>query len=488
MFFYEPAGSTFFYSFAALLVLAPLYKGGNRPLPLLLIELAAIGFLFAIFAVHRAPITLPRTMWTAIAILFVYPLIQLIPLPQSIWQMLPGHAAYANVFERFAAKDSSGIWRAISVIPGETEAGWLAMFPALACMLAAKRLSPAHAARLLLFMAIFAGLESFLGLLQVGAGGESILYFGNMTAYGAATGTFINRNHLAAMLAMTLPVMVGLLVFSMRPGRRRRQQRVRSEVYAQRAMLFGSAVMVLLCLLLTRSKAGIVTAFVGLVCSAIVLVRARAATEGTSRTRLATFLVIGMVAIATLLAIVIGIAPILERFGPSDVASLSQGRLGMYMATLRAGMEFLPFGSGLSTFADIFPRFQIGNGFGGFVDHAHNEYLQAFMELGVAGVIVVVLLLVVYVSRMRKLLWREGGRSFTLLQLGAGVGMLPMILHSLFDFALHMPANAMWFATLAGVMFHKGVAQADPVEGELRKPPQLHPHDEGPPSEFLLPS
>ena len=31
-----------------------------------------------------------------------------------------------------------------------------------------------------------------------------------------------------------------------------------------------------------------------------------------------------------------------------------------------------------------------------------------------------------------------------------------MMLHSLFDFALHMPANAMWFATLAGVMFHQG--------------------------------
>jgi hypothetical protein len=29
----------------------------------------------------------------------------------------------------------------------------------------------------------------------------------------------------------------------------------------------------------------------------------------------------------------------------------------------------------------------------------------------------------------------------------------------MFDFALHMPANAMWFATLAGVMFHPGVEE-----------------------------
>jgi hypothetical protein len=29
----------------------------------------------------------------------------------------------------------------------------------------------------------------------------------------------------------------------------------------------------------------------------------------------------------------------------------------------------------------------------------------------------------------------------------------------MFDFALHMPADAMWFATLAGVMFHEGVEE-----------------------------
>jgi hypothetical protein len=51
----------------------------------------------------------------------------------------------------------------------------------------------------------------------------------------------------------------------------------------------------------------------------------------------------------------------------------------------------------------------------------------------------------------------ETARSFTLLQLAAALAMVPMMLHSLFDFALHMPANAMWFAALGGVMFHRGI-------------------------------
>ena len=69
---------------------------------------------------------------------------------------------------------------------------------------------------------------------------------------------------------------------------------------------------------------------------------------------------------------------------------------------------------------------------------------------------------------MIGLLRAEGGRSFTLLQLAAGLGMLPMILHSLFDFALHMPSNAMWFATLAGVMFHQGVGAREHADSEMR--------------------
>ena len=136
-----------------------------------------------------------------------------------------------------------------------------------------------------------------------------------------------------------------------------------------------------------------------------------------------------------------------------------------------AAIEFMPFGSGLSTFAGVFPRFQIGDA-GGYIDYAHNDYLQAFMELGLVAPVVIGLLFAAYVTRMRELLRAEGGRSFTLLQIGAGLGMLPMILHSLFDFALHMPANAMWFGTLAGVMFHRMVSPKEHFHGERSRAAQ----------------
>lgn len=461
----EPAGSTFFWSFVFFLLFAPLFNAGNRPLPLLLLELGAVGFLFVILAFHRAPLSLPRALTAALAVLLVYPLIQLLALPEASWRALPGHAEYVAALDRFAGGDIIAVRRTLSVVPTATEYGWLALLPPLACLLVVLRLRAEHVTKLLLFMAAFAGLEGLLGLLQVGAGSDSIFYLRTGDAYGTAVGTFANRNHLAGMLAMTLPVLVGLLAFSMRrhPRRGPHMSALNANLISQRALVFGSAVMILLCLVFTRSRAGIATALFGLGCSAIILARARGGVKHTN------LLVVGLVVLSAVLALAIGIAPILERFEPEQLELNTRDRLLMAAATIRAAFEFLPFGSGLSTFPDVFPRFQTGQ-LAGFVNYAHNDYAQAFMELGLAAPIVVGLLLAAYASRMWQLMRSADARGFTLLQLGAGIGLLPMILHSLFDFGLHMPAIAMWFATLVGVMFHPGFEGARAASNRSRSP------------------
>ena len=386
----------------------------------------------------------------------------MIPLPDSVWRALPGHDEYAAVLDRFASADG-GAWRAISVVPSATEYGWLALLPPLACLLGAMRLSHAHAARLLLLLAVLAAAEGVLGLLQVGPGGRGMLYFGNEEpGQYVAIGTFVNKNHLAALLAMTLPVIVGLFVYSLRPGRHvhgRTPLPPPSETAAKRTLLFASAVIILVCLLFTRSRSGIASGLVGLACSALVLVRADAVRPDRRGGRAAILIVIGLVVVSLGIALVLGVGPLLRSLQPGELKAGADFRWSIYLATLRAAIEFLPFGSGLSTYADVFPRFQIAD-VGGFIDYAHNDYLQAFMELGLAAPVIVVLAFAAWIRRLAELLRSHDGRSFTLLQLGAGLGMAPIMLHSLFDFALHMPANAMWFAALAGVMFHQGVPES----------------------------
>ena len=453
----EPASSAFFFSFLLFVALAPLYKASNRPLPLLLLELAAIGFLLVLArgGLHSAVAPLPGRLLLAIGLLLGYPLLQCIPLPEAIWRELPGHADYAALVARFAPAAGEGWNHAVSIVPAATERGWLALLPPLACFLCVQRLSPRDIVRLLLAMAIIAGLESLLGLLQVRAARDSIFYILSDVAHGTAAGTFVNHNHFAAMLAMMLPVVVGLLVYSIRFGRRRLRPATFSfdpDAASQRVLLFLSALLLMLCLFFTGSRAGIASALVGLAGSSILFTRAR------SGVRHASAIVAGLVAMAIAVAALIGLSPLLGGLTVEQLGISGAGRLALAAATLRAAIEFLPFGSGLSTFADVFPRYQL-EVFGGYIDHAHNDYLQFFMETGVVAPVVVGLLLASYVIRTNELLRRDSRRSFIVLQLAAAIALLPLIVHSLFDFALHMPANAMWYATLCGIVFHQGVQE-----------------------------
>ncbi|MFO1316216.1 MAG: O-antigen ligase family protein [Burkholderiales bacterium] len=451
----EPAGSTFAFGLGLFVLAAPVFRAGNRAWPLLLLELAAIAILVAVALRRRyaEPSPLPRTLTVALVILFGYPLLQLVPLPDALWRALPGRAAYGAIVDHFGAPGGDRLWRPISIEPAATEYGWLALLPPLACLLGVRELAPAHAVRLLVAMAAVVGLEGLLGLLQVGAGRDSIFYLGNAHGYDTATGTFVNRDHYAAMLAMMLPVIVGLLVYDLRHRRAGRQHdpRAGANLLAQRTLLFTCALLALLGLVFTFSRGGIAFALAGLALSAVLLVRAH------GRGRHANLIVGALIGAGLVLAAAIGLAPVLEKFEPGELRLAGGGRLALSMATWRAAVEFLPFGSGLSTFAIVFPRFQ-GGVFGGYVDYAHNDYLQFLLEVGIAAPLVVALLLVAYGRRMRELLRRRDGRSFTLVQIAAGIALVPSLLHSAFDFSLHMPANAMWFAALAGIMLHPGVS------------------------------
>jgi hypothetical protein len=47
----------------------------------------------------------------------------------------------------------------------------------------------------------------------------------------------------------------------------------------------------------------------------------------------------------------------------------------------------------------------------------------------------------------------RSSRRLRFMQAAAGLGMLAMLLHGLFDFNFHIPANAIYFSFLAGIFF-----------------------------------
>jgi O-antigen ligase len=87
------------------------------------------------------------------------------------------------------------------------------------------------------------------------------------------------------------------------------------------------------------------------------------------------------------------------------------------------------------------------------VDHAHNDYLEIAAEAGLTGGIC----LVVFVWGFAVFLfmrWLKRRDHFVRgVGLGCLMGILSILLHSLTDFNLHIPANAVYFVTLYGLAF-----------------------------------
>jgi len=296
-----------------------------------------------------------------------------------------------------------------------------------------------------------ASVEAILGILQAGSAPGSPITFGNPCGGAGATGTYINKNHFAAMIAMALPMLLALWAIEMLPVVTHRGEVLREHPrnadmkFALRAFFSMLAIVLLIALLLSRSRAGITAGLVAFALAILALVW-RAATV---QVKVALTLV---AAGAVVLGAFIGLTPVLERFAPDAFSMEYASRMELAGATLKAAFDFLPFGSGLGTFADLFRRYQ-GGRITGFADHAHNDYAELILELGVAGLVIIVLLVAAYALRWRSV-WRErASRRLRFLQVAAGLGMLAMILHGLFDFNFHIPANAIFFSLLAGIFF-----------------------------------
>jgi O-antigen ligase len=159
-----------------------------------------------------------------------------------------------------------------------------------------------------------------------------------------------------------------------------------------------------------------------------------------------------LTSVCTGVALLVGLAPILERFALLEPSTID--RLLIYDTTLAGVARFLPWGSGPGTYPDIYPLFQPVYSVG-FTNHAHNDYLELMFEMGLPGTALVVTMLLLYARQWSKV-WVPGNwTTFRAAQVGAGIGVLLMALHSLTDFNQHIPANTVFLAFLAAVFWHR---------------------------------
>lgn len=425
---------------AILLAISFVFGGASREhaLRLALVELAALPLL-----VLSADRLIRSGLWRghrfALALLGAFaaiPLIQLIPLPPAIWTALPGRADMVLALQLTGMQPG---WAPLSVTPDLTWQSALAILPPAAMFLAVLGASQAQTARMIGFYLGAAVIAVLLGAAQLASGGER-LYPWATTAAGSVTGFFANRNHLATLLLSTLPFAA---VFGAAVLRRRSDQRL--------PLWFGALFMglVVVGLAAIRSRAGVI--LFGPVAIASLLAAWIAA--GRGRPGPGLIALTGGVAAAIGVVAILALPPILARF---DVQSAPDGRFEGWPIVAEASDAWLPLGSGIGSFDAVFrsvePLEQLDPT---FFNHAHNEYLETWLEAGWPGIALIIAFLVWYGRRLWAA-WKAGPSRERDLQRAASIALLAMLVHSGVDYPLRTATLAVLFALCAAILEKAG--------------------------------
>ena len=365
-----------------------------------------------------------RRLLVLVIVALVYVALLAVPLPPSVWTGLGGRGAIADGYRVLGIERP---WLPMSVTPYLSLATLLTLIPPLAlfCTIISLRAYRPSWLAAGLILGTIAGV--LLGALQVSGGGGDVpsrWYLYRESSFGFATGFFANANHMADLLVSTLPFLAALLT-SARSANRQRNSAIMAGVG-------GAALLVLVGIALNHSLAAYLLTLPVLAVSALIAVPRRSHWRKWAIAGAALILAGGLGAVWT------------ESFrnGPfgSDTATSVGSRQEMLATTAKAMGDFMPWGSGLGSFQDVYHLYEkpaeVTNT---YVVHAHNDYAELALELGLPGVLLILAFLAWWAGEARNA-WRFADASAY--SRAAAVTSGAMLIHSLVDFPLRTSALA----------------------------------------------
>lgn len=426
-------------SVAALLLLsfAILLGGASRQheVRLALVEIAALPLaVLASLALLANPDLRPGRFAAALlAGVAALPLIQLAPLPPSVWSSLPGRDQLVLALE---ITDIAPGWLPLSTTPEKTWRGFLALLPPVAMFLGILAARPSLAMRLVHLLLIGTLASILLGTAQMASGGDA-LYPWSTTDAGSFTGFFANRNHLATLCLVAIPFATVLGAGALRRGDGR------SRLPLWLAALFVGLTAVALGVI--RSRTGIV--LLGPVLLGSLVAAWVAAGRGRPNPLLLSLVGGAMIAIGAVA--LLAADPLLKRF---DSQGAPEGRFENWPVVAEAAETYLPLGSGLGSFDAVYRSVEpLERLDPTYFNQAHNDYLETWLETGWLGAALIIGFLV-WFGRRSWTAWRAGVSTQRDLQRAATIAIGAVLLHSAVDYPLRTAALATVFALCCALL------------------------------------
>ncbi len=444
----EPAAERWlFYALLLLIMWLPLPLGSNRPWSAALLAGAA-GLLLAVYLFLQAightrrrlqfgELYVPLALWVA---WLAWCAFQLLPLPFATIKLWSPTAAELYL-QAFPAEAATQHWP-ISISPSDTYHRWLLSLGFFSLYLLVAGLTrERERLRLLAHVLVISG------LLQALYGGFMVLsgieygFFAPKTDYlGYATGTFVNRNHLAGYLELCSAVGIGLVLADLGRGKSENWQeflrnfttllfsaKLRVRVFLA-AMLIG--------LVMTRSRGGNLAFFASLtVCGLLyVLVRER-------QLFFRSLLLFGSLLLVDIYIVGewYGLDKLVTRIEQTQAST--ESRAYIFPTYPEVIEDYQQTGAGLGTFATAYAPYQ-PEWIEGFWDHAHNDYAEFLIEVGVPGCLILLLLVLSTALHAGRVILQRRNRLRVGICFATLMAISEVAIHSFTDFNLQIPANA----------------------------------------------
>ncbi len=280
------------------------------------------------------------------------------------------------------------------------------------------------------------------------------------------------HNHFAGLLEMILPLALGLAFYFWQSARHRSgSQTWRSLVefvgqpeIVKCFMLLLVAAVMLLAIVFSFSRMGMISVLVSLgAMAAIVWI-------GRRRSRLPVALILLLLVGGIAAAVWVGVGPVVEHFEQlpqnEPLVSTTRGRVAAWSGALKLIRAHPWTGVGLGCFQYAFTGVQSAQ-LTYLIDHVHNDYLELAVELGLPCA--AVFLGGVFWLAVRPLYASLRARSSLTraLALGSFGAVVALLVHSVADFNLYIPANALVFAVILGIGYAMSLDQS---AAETREP------------------
>lgn len=326
----------------------------------------------------------------------------------------------------------------------------------LLCFLVTQSLLRASEARkIAVILAIYGAVVASFALVQ-GVAPNGKLYWTRQPLLGGwIYGPYVNHNHYAGLMEMLVPIPMIIAVSHLAHEKTRIAAGVAAAIMAGTIFLSGS-------------RGGMLAIFVELATLGVLLSRQK------KQIRIALGVAAFVVVLISLL-VWLGGKELTTRV--TSISTEARGEIsgGMRLSIDRDAVKMFAqrpvFGWGLGTFPVVYPQFRsFYTNF--FVNEAHNDYLQLLAEMGILGSSTMAWFLFTVFRQVRRKTQKWMSDVSGAASLACALGILGILVHSLVDFNLQIPANAALFYVFCAI------ASAPPLLQRSRKRMPVETQDE----------